>query len=503
MSDQKSSFRQILKATSLFGGVQVFQILISIVRSKIIAVLLGPAGMGISGLFTSTTSLIAGFTGMGLGTSAIKNISAAEASGDQARVELVVSVFRRLVWLTGLIGALVVLVFSPWLSELTFGSRQYTMGFVWLSITLLFNQLSIGQNVMLQSMRKLQYLASASMIGALVSLVFSAPMYYFWRVDAIVPALIISSALGLFLEWYYGRRIPVRQVPVSLTTLMVEGREMLQMGFMLTVSGLITTLSSYVIRVYIGAHGGVSEVGLYNAGFAIINTYTGLVFSSMGTDYYPRLSGVAHDDQQANLLINQQAEVAILILAPILSVFLIFIDWVVVLLYSTKFIAVNGMIHWAALGMYFKAASWSVAFILLAKGESKIFFWNELFANVYTLALSLIGYRLAGLDGLGIAFLAGYVLYLIQVFMLARSRYGFSFSSGFFTIYMVQLLAGLLCFVSVKILPSFWPYVAGILLIVASTLYSIREMDQRIDLKQIVNKVKNRFVKQGDSEHGA
>ncbi|HBK40816.1 MAG TPA: O-antigen translocase, partial [Porphyromonadaceae bacterium] len=95
MNKHQSSYRQIMKATSLFGGVQVFQIVISIVRSKFVALLLGPAGMGIVGLLTSTTGLVAGLTNFGLGTSAIKNISEANATGDEQRISTVISVMRR------------------------------------------------------------------------------------------------------------------------------------------------------------------------------------------------------------------------------------------------------------------------------------------------------------------------------------------------------------------------------------------------------------------------
>ena len=137
MQEQRSSYRQIVKATSLFGGVQFFQILISVVRSKFVAILLGPSGMGIVGLLTSTTGLITGLTNFGLGTSAIKNISEATATNDNARISSVITVMRRLVWLTGLLGAIVTLVFSPWLSEFTFGNRDYTLAFIWISVTLL------------------------------------------------------------------------------------------------------------------------------------------------------------------------------------------------------------------------------------------------------------------------------------------------------------------------------------------------------------------------------
>src|SRR5690554_4576219 len=127
MTELQSSYRQIVKATSLFGGVQLFQIVISVIRSKFVAVLLGPAGMGIVGLLTASTGLVAGLTNFGLGTSAVKNISEANASNDGDRVTIMITVLRRLVWITGFLGALLTLVFSPLLSQFTFGNKEYTL----------------------------------------------------------------------------------------------------------------------------------------------------------------------------------------------------------------------------------------------------------------------------------------------------------------------------------------------------------------------------------------
>ncbi|MGE5348154.1 MAG: oligosaccharide flippase family protein [Actinomycetota bacterium] len=136
MSEENTSYRQIMKATSIFGGVQVINIIISIVRSKFVAVLLGPGGMGIYGLFTSTTGLIEKITNLGLSTSAVRNVAAANASGDRSRIGTVVSVLRRLVWITGIAGALFTFFAAPWLSDLTFSNREYTIGFRWVAVTL-------------------------------------------------------------------------------------------------------------------------------------------------------------------------------------------------------------------------------------------------------------------------------------------------------------------------------------------------------------------------------
>jgi len=144
------------------------------------------------------------------------------------------------------------------------------------------------------------------------------------------------------------------------------------------------------------------------------------------------------------------------------------------------------MIHWAALGMFFKAASWSVAFILLAKGASKLFFWNELVANVYVLGLNLLGYYLKGLDGLGISFMISYVLYLLQVCFLAHNKYGFKFMFEFYKIFGIQFFLGLICFLSIKFVPIPWAYFIGIPVILLSSWYSFHELDKRIGFREIV-----------------
>ena len=492
MSNDKASYRQIMKATSLFGGVQVFNIIITIIRSKFIAVLLGPAGMGIAGLLNSTVGLMKGLTEFGLGTSSVRNIAAANETGNETRIATVVIVMRRLVWITGILGTLATLVLSPWLSQLTFGNHHYTMAFIWLSCTLLFAQLSNGQMVLLQGMRKLNYLAKANVYGSALGLVITIPLYYKLGVDGIVPGIIITSVISLLLSWLFSRKIVLPVVKVTREVTVEEGKGMLTMGFMISLSGLITLGASYVVRIFINHHRGISDVGLYAAGFAIVSTYVGLVFTAMGTDYYPRLSAVAHSNKLCRATINQQAEIALLILTPISLVFLVFIQWVVILLYSLKFVSVNDMIHWAMLGVLFQTGSWFIGFIFLAKGASTLFFWNELISNVYLLGLNILGYNLMGLTGLGISFLIAYIFHFVQMVIVSKIKYSFSFDKPFIRIFSIQLLLAVSCFLSVKLLPTLFAYGIGIVLIIISGWFSWRELDKRMDLRMIMKYLKRK-----------
>jgi O-antigen/teichoic acid export membrane protein len=492
LTEQSTSYRQIMKATSLFGGVQVFNILIAIIRSKFIAVLLGPAGMGITGLLTATTAMISGMTNFGLATSAVKNVAAANGTGNQTRIAIIITVLRRWVWVTGLLGMVVTILTAPLLSRITFGNSDYTFPFIWISISLLLTQLSSGQMILLQGMRKLQYLAKANLAGSILGLIITVPLYYFLGVKGIVPAIIIMSVLTLTGSWYFARKVKIEKVKVTKAMTISEGKEMLTMGFMISLSSLIMLGNSYIVRIFIGKHGGIDQVGLYNAGFTIINTYVGLIFTAMGTDYYPRLSAVSHSNLECRKVINQQAEIAILIMAPIIILFLVFIKWIVVILYSTKFISVNEMILWAALGMLFKAASWTIAFILLAKGESRLFFWNELITNLYILVLNIAGYYFFGLKGLGISFLVAYLLYFIQVLTIASVKFEFKFDNEMYRIFGVHFILALLSFLLALVIGGSVSYIVGSVLFLISFAYSYKELDKRMGIRVLI---KDQFAK--------
>jgi len=438
------------------------------------------------GLLTSTINVIGSLTNFGLGTSAVKDISVENASEDKQRISTIVTVFHRLVWITGTFGSLLALVLSPWLSQLTFGNNDYTLAIGWISITLLFNQLSKGELVILQGIRKLKLLAKANLLGSSLGLLVTLPMYYYWGIDGIVPGIIGSSLVTLLAAVFYSRKVTIKRIKISYSGTIEEGRNMLQMGFMISLSSFLSIGASYIVRIFISHKGGVEEVGLYNAGFAIINTYVGLIFAAMGTDYYPRLSAVAYDNKLCRQTINQQAEIGILILAPILVIFLIFINWVVIILYSKQFIAVNDMIYWATLGMFFKTASWSISYVFLAKGASKLFFWNELIANIYVMGFNIIGYYFFGLIGLGISFTLSFLIYLVQVFIVSKIKYEFSFDKEFINIFIFQFGLGLLGFLAINYLIPSYAYFAGALLVLVSGWFSFKELHKRINIKQLL-----------------
>jgi O-antigen/teichoic acid export membrane protein len=425
-------------------------------------------------------------TNFGLGTSAVRDIAEAHTDNDEQRMAKTAAVFRKLVWITGGLGAILTIILAPLLSTLTFGNSDYTWTFVLLSVTLLLGQFTAAQNVLLQGTRKLKYLAYANMLGSISSLFIALPLYFIYGEDGIVPAIIMMGFGAYLIAINFSRKVKIKKVSVNLQESLTKGKGMLKLGFMLSLSGLISIIASYLINIYIRNYGNIEDVGLYNAGFQIINTYVGLVFTAMATDYYPRLSGVASDTKKRNSLVNQQGEIAILILFPIILIFIVFVPYIVQFLYSPKFSPINQMIIWAAFAMLFKALSWTIAMQFLAKGSSKLFLINEFIAHCYLVTFNFFGYKYFGLTGLGYSFLLTYLVYSVQVYFVTKFYYKFVLDFNLSKIFGISVLTSLLILTIVLNSKMLMAHLLCIFLIIASSIYSFYHLNNKTNLLAII-----------------
>lgn len=495
MHSERSAYRQVFKATSLFGGVQVFQILIAVIRSKVIAVLLGPVGMGISGLLYTTLNFISELTGAGLDRSAVKDVSAALGKNDEQKIVRVLGVLRRLVWFTGILGALLTMALSPLLSQWAFGSSEFTLAFIWIAVAILLKQLAYGNLAVLQGLRKLKQLAKANLTGSFVGLLIVIPLYYYFRIEAIAPAIVISFLMTFLFSSYYAKKVKLQPEKVATKEAFTEGKEMIRLGVMMSVSSLLVALGMFLTQLFVSNVGGVDEVGFYHAGVVIINSYVGMIFNAMSTDYYPRLAAIADDIKKIRETVLHQAYIAVLLITPIIVLFLIFAEIVILLLYSRAFLPVVAFLVWAILGTIFKAVSFSMGYIFIAKGDSKIFLKTAVLFNSLLLLMNITGYYFGGLVGLGISFFAYYILHLILVATITKRAYNFYFPKKFYKLFLICLMFCLLTFGSLFIENIFLKYFNLALLLVTSVSFSIYLLNRKMDLTEVVKSYINKIWK--------
>lgn len=482
---EKKEYRSNFGATILFSGVQVYQIIIRIVRSKFVALFIGPTGLGISSLLQSTTDLISAATNVGLKTSGVKAVSAANAEHDRETIARTIVALRRLVLLTGIVGAAICALLSPLWSQSSFHNADFIIAFVIVSLTILFDQLNNGEIVLLQGMQRKRFLARVNIIGQTLGLVLTIPLYYFFRLKAIPWVLAFSSVLTFIITRVYTRKVELLPVKVTFRETFIIGRDMIKLGIFLSFQLVLSYLSTFLLRSIVSKWGGLDDVGLYSAGIAIVNVYLGLVFAAISTDYFPRLAATKSINELGGV-ISRQAIISILLFFPIVVAFIIFIKPVILLLYSEKFIPIESMLYWAIGATIVKALGWSISYSILAKANPTFFFYNELAATIYCTALQIAGYYFWGLTGFGVAILVGYVIYLLQMLIVSQRSFEFKVNLEIWKLFALGNI-GIICAVFIRIFGirynSYWLlYGVGSVFLLCVSLFVFRELNRRIDL---------------------
>lgn len=427
-SSDKSTYGQIFKSTTIVGGSQAINILIGIVRTKFMAVLLGPAGVGIMGMYQAVSGMLGAVTGLGICSSGVRQIAEAAGSNDEVRISRTVFTLRRTAIVLGIVGMLVAIAFSKPLSRVTFGSDDHAWAIAVLGVTLLLSSISGGQMALLQGMRRIAHLATINVIGAALGTAISVPIIYLWGEAGIVPSLLVVSGMTILPAWWYARKIDVPRVSLTLGVVTKEARALVSLGLAFMVSSLMSTGVLYLIRVLVARDLGMASVGLYQAATNLSTLYIGVVLNAMGMDFYPRLTAVAEDNATVNRLVNEQTEVGLLVATPGLVATLAFAPYVIQTFYSVQFVPAYGVFRWQILGVFLRVVAWPIGFVLLAKGRGKIFFFSELTWNLLHLVLVWICLPLFGLEGTGIAFCGLYVGCTFGILAIVHKISGFWWS---------------------------------------------------------------------------
>ncbi len=422
-----NSYRHIFKYTGLFGSVQALYVLLAVVRNKLTALFIGAAGIGLSDLCCRATDLVANLTNFGLGMSAVRRLSELYAEGaDPSTLQRHVRLIRTWVLATAVLGMLVFLLASPLISWMTHGTMSLFAEFCWLSPTVLFLTLIGGEMAILKGVRQLRRLATTSVLNAVGTLVCSAVLYYALGMKGVIPVIVVTSALGFF---FYlraaSRTFPYRVGPFR-TRFMKVGMPMVKLGTAYILAGAMTSGAELLVRTGIlHMAGGLEKVGLYSAGLTLTVSYARMVFVAMDADYFPRLSAAVGDVREMNVLINRQINTLVVMMAPFLVVFCLFLPLIVRILYTADFLEVIPMVLCAASYMYFKAVYTPVAYISLSKGDSVIYMTLEIIYDAVFCLLVVGGFAWKGLVGAGLALSAANLFDLTMILTFCHRHYGY------------------------------------------------------------------------------
>jgi len=425
----ENPYGRIMKSTFVMGGSSVITIALGIVRNKVLALILGPSGMGLTGIYQSITNLISSISGMGIGESGVRQIAVALRTDDQSKISRTIVSLRRTALLSGISGFFLLFVLSQKASLLTFANSAHKIDLAILSVTIFFGAVSGGQIALIQGMQRIKDLAKLGILGAFFGTVFSIPIIYLFKERGIVFFLLMVSAMSIITSWWYSRKIRVITLAISWRESLLEAKPLLRLGAALMLGSLIITGTQYLLRLIVVRSLGLGAAGIYQASSMLSTVYVGILLNAMITDYYPRLSASSHNDSECRSLVNRQVEVGMLFAVPGVLATMTFAPLAIQLFYSSKFMIAVEILRWQILGVFLQVVTWPMGFIFRAKGEGQLFVWTEVFHNGAYLFFLWIGIKYFGLPGIGMAFLGMNFIYLVLIYFIVRRKYEFSFSS--------------------------------------------------------------------------
>lgn len=489
MSDKTASYARNLRSSSIMGGSAGVTILLGMVRTKFAAVLIGTAGAGLLANFGAIQGLVGTLAGLGLGSSAVRDVAAAVAAGDQTAIGRTVLTLRRMCWLTGTVGMLAMMALSPLLAHWTFGNQDHALEIAALGLIILFGNLAAGQTALINGMRRIGELARLGVISAVVGTVVSIGFYLWLGLRGIVPALVLAAAINLLVTWQYAKRVPVPHASMTWAESFSTAGGMVKLGVVMMWTGLLGSLATYATVKMITFSISLPAVGIYSAAFALSGMFVNFVLAAMGADYYPRLTGVAQDKAAMNRLVNEQTEIGLLLAVPGLLATLSLAPWVIHLFYTAEFLPAVALLQWFILGCLGRVVSWPLGYVMLALGKSKWLFATETTFIVLHVALIAALLHWVGLEGVAIAFAVLYAAHTAATWGVARHLTGFAWSPSSRSMLLGLTVGVVVLFIAVRALPL-WPgTVAGGLITVVVSLFCLRGLVARVGPEHRITKL--------------
>lgn len=481
-----STYRQIFRASAIVGGASVINVAIGIVKVKVLAVLLGPAGVGLMGLYQNIMSMATLLSGCGVANSGVRQLAASQE--DVAILSLVRKALFMANLLLGLIGMVALWLLREPVAVWVFGNAEHSAEVGYLGVGVLLGLIASSQTALLQGLRRIGDLGRVQILSALVSAIAGIGAVWLWGRAGLPVFILAGPAASVLVASWIARRLPRPAAGHDWAELRRQWQAMFALGVPIMAAGLLNTGTELFARSLVLRELGIDSLGHFQAAWVISMTYLGFVLNAMEMDYYPRLSAAIQDRDRATRIVNDQIEMVLLLAGPVLLAMMTLTPWLIELLYAESFAPAAEILRWQVMGDIVKIMSWPMSFVVLAQGKGVSFISIESTWNAAYLTMLWFGLPLLGLPVMGMAFFGAYVIYIVAVRLVAGQLIGFKAVARNLRHFFALL--GLASAILVTTLHSVaLTYAVGSLATLVVSVYSARRLNKLVNLREWIKMV--------------
>lgn len=430
---QTHGMNRFLRVTMLLGSVTVLSLAVQIVRTKLMALQVGRAGMSLVAQFSDFQVLVGGFLLLGAEQGLIVIATDAYAHDNPAPLRKVMRLIYRRVVPLGLAILALLAAASPWILPAVTGQSRYVLPGALMLATLSAQLLIRPWQCVLNGAKAFHLLARARLFETLLSFTVLTPMVLLWHVEGALYAMALTNVVSLLVNAWIFRRLqaPVEGVrtPEDLADV-APLQLLLRFGTAALVTGFIGNGVGLLVRRRIIEHLGLDTSGLYQVAFSLTQQYLGLVLTAMAAYSFPSYRALQADLPRLREEVNHTLRGALLVIVPIIAVLLALRTVMIRVLFSADYLAAEQMLRVQLIGDFFKVIAWALGLTILATGRVRLHVILEIaLGSTWLIGVESLT-RWLGPIGPPLAFTANQILMCVVYFAVMRRTMNFSILAG-------------------------------------------------------------------------
>ena len=345
--------KELGRSVGLLGAQRAAVLLLGAVRTKIVATVLGPAGLGLLSQASSLVELLRQVANVGTGRGFLRLVAEQGASGDTARLERLILTAGTLVGLLSGILAASCVGFAPAIAAGVFGDAGRAPLVTLCGLILVASVPGAMAGRILNGLldfRAYGALMVAQSLAGVVAMALLAPRAGLaGGVAAFLAAEVVGAGLGFALL----RRRVLSPLGLSLRPRapdLESLRRLLRYAGALSVTSLAAAGAALLVRTDMLVRLGPEANGLYQVAWQVGQNYLGILAASLWSYGMPKIASHLEDAEAIGSLQNDFLCIALALLAPGILILLVSREFWVPILFSVKFLGAGPILAWQLSG---------------------------------------------------------------------------------------------------------------------------------------------------------
>jgi len=408
----------LFKVSSLNAVSTVIKMLTGLVSVKVVAAIIGPAGIALLGQLNNFSTITLGVSSAGINAGMTKYVS--EYSNSRKKYLLFLGSGYWITILFSILTSIVLIIGAGYFSKLILLDEKYRFVFYFFGGTIILYALNALLISVINGFKEYKKYIIANILGSIVGLIFSVVLSIKYGVSGALISVVTFQSIVFLLtlaiihkSYWFEWKTFTRKF-----SWLVAGR-LGHYSMMALVSAVVVPVSQLIIRSYIRKNEGIINAGLWEGINRISAMYLLVITTSLSVYYLPRLAEL-RSKQELRREISSVYKLIIPLLIAATIVIYIVRKFIIQLLFTREFAGMQDLFGFQLIGDIFKMAGWILGYLMIAKAMTKTYITMEFVSYSGQVLFSCGFVVLYGTVGATIGYAVGNLLYFVIMIIIFR-----------------------------------------------------------------------------------